>query len=198
MSWLILQMLFCLVLAALLGGLVGWWLRGLGPRDDRRRDEGDWRARLALYKHELDACNEERQKVIGRLEECEHRFVALARRFADAPEPAAPAPAAEKPERKPRCRQSAVTGELAPRRDDLKRIEGVGPKIEQLLNAGGILTWGQLAAATVPSLVALLESAGPHYRVHDPASWPQQASLAASGRWEELDRLQDQLIGGRA
>ena len=34
-----------------------------------------------------------------------------------------------------------------PRKDDLKKVEGIGPKIEGLLNAAGIYTWAQLAAA---------------------------------------------------
>ena len=39
MIWLILQMLTCLALAAALGVLLGWWLRGLGLEDKRRRGE---------------------------------------------------------------------------------------------------------------------------------------------------------------
>jgi hypothetical protein len=43
----------------------------------------------------------------------------------------------------------------------------------------------------------ILSSAGEHYCIHDPKSWPDQAKLASEGRWEELDELQEVLLGGR-
>jgi len=33
--------------------------------------------------------------------------------------------------------------------------------------------------------------------MHDPGSWPQQAGLAAEGKWDELQTLQDNLDGGK-
>ena len=81
--------------------------------------------------------------------------------------------------------------------DDLKVIEGIGPKIEGLLNDDGIHTWRQLADAAVDRLQTVLDRAGPRYRVHDPGTWPQQAGLAAEGRWQELEKLKDELDGGR-
>lgn len=82
-------------------------------------------------------------------------------------------------------------------RDDLKRIEGIGPKIEKLLNENEIYTWQELAQAPVDRLRQILSGAGERYRIHDPKSWPDQAKLAAEGRWKELDELQDVLLGGR-
>ena len=81
--------------------------------------------------------------------------------------------------------------------DDLTRIEGIGPKIAELLNADGIVTFAGLAAASRERLVAILEGGGPRYQMHDPTSWPAQADLAAAGRWDELNELQDRLSGGR-
>lgn len=81
--------------------------------------------------------------------------------------------------------------------DDLKRIEGIGPKIADLLNQAGIFTYAQLAAAAVADLNQILEKAGPRYELADPASWPQQAKLAAVGDWTALDALQETLKGGR-
>lgn len=71
--------------------------------------------------------------------------------------------------------------------DDLTRLEGIGPKICALLHAAGIHTFEQLAAASVARLAEILRAAGPRFRMHDPASWPSQARLAAEGRWAELD-----------
>lgn len=82
-------------------------------------------------------------------------------------------------------------------RDDLTRIEGIGPKIQQLLNDAGIQTWAQLATAPVDRLKNILHLAGERFQIHDPSSWPDQAKLAAEGRWDELDELQDILQGGR-
>lgn len=81
--------------------------------------------------------------------------------------------------------------------DDLKKIEGIGPKIADLLIAGGITSFAELAAATPESIKDILEAAGSQYNVHSPATWPQQAQLAADGKWDELKTLQDELQGGR-
>jgi large subunit ribosomal protein L27 len=84
-----------------------------------------------------------------------------------------------------------------PKLDDLKIVEGVGPKIEQLLIEGGINTWAELAAADVERLKEILEAAGPRYQIHDPSTWPAQAKFAAEGKFDELKEYQDMLIGGR-
>jgi len=81
--------------------------------------------------------------------------------------------------------------------DDLKRIEGIGPKIADMLNAHGILTFAQLAATDVQRLQRILEEAGPRFQLADPESWPEQAKLAAAGDWTALASLQDGLKGGR-
>ncbi|MDX1667013.1 MAG: DUF4332 domain-containing protein [Saprospiraceae bacterium] len=81
--------------------------------------------------------------------------------------------------------------------DDLKAIEGIGPKIAGLLNDAGINTWAELAEAKVDRLNEILEEAGSRYRMHDPTTWPKQAKFAAEGQWEELENYQDQLKGGK-
>jgi len=81
--------------------------------------------------------------------------------------------------------------------DDLKVIEGIGPKIEELLNKQGIYTYQQLADINPVRIAGVLKSAGPRFQIHDPGSWPGQAILAKEGKWEELQKLKDQLIAGR-
>lgn len=81
--------------------------------------------------------------------------------------------------------------------DDLKLVEGIGPKIAEIFNEAGIDTWEALANASVEKLKEILEGAGSRYKMHDPTSWPQQAKLAAEGKFEELEALQDNLKGGR-
>ncbi|WP_420631559.1 helix-hairpin-helix domain-containing protein [Candidatus Leptofilum sp.] len=80
--------------------------------------------------------------------------------------------------------------------DNLKKIEGIGPKIEGILHEAGILTFADLAAATVEHLEKVVrEDAG--IRVAFPDTWPEQAQLAATGEWDKLEALQDSLKGGR-
>ncbi len=84
-----------------------------------------------------------------------------------------------------------------PTPDDLKRVEGVGPKIEALCHDAGIHRFAQLATTPVSELQAILDRAGSRYRIHNPETWPQQAALLAAGRWDEIEELQDRLVGGR-
>ncbi|MEZ4590681.1 MAG: helix-hairpin-helix domain-containing protein [Chloroflexota bacterium] len=80
--------------------------------------------------------------------------------------------------------------------DDLKKIEGIGPKIERILHDAGITTFAALAATSVAQLEQIVrEEAG--IRIAFPDTWPQQASLAAAGDWDALETLQDELKGGR-
>ena len=81
--------------------------------------------------------------------------------------------------------------------DKLTKIEGIGPKIAEHLGAAGIITFADLAGAPISKLKEILENAGPRFKMHSPDTWPQQAQLAADGKWDELDKLQDELDGGR-
>ena len=51
--------------------------------------------------------------------------------------------------------------------------------------------------STADQLKDILTEAGPRYNSHNPSTWPQQAALAAAGKWDELQVLQDELNGGR-
>jgi predicted flap endonuclease-1-like 5' DNA nuclease len=81
--------------------------------------------------------------------------------------------------------------------DDLTLIEGIGPKISALLNQNDVYSFAQLAAAGVQQLQSILSSGGPHFRLADPQTWPEQAQLARDGKWDELKALQDTLTRGR-
>ncbi len=82
--------------------------------------------------------------------------------------------------------------------DNLTKIEGIGPKINELMNGGGIYTFAQLAAASVDRLKEILDGGGSRFQMHDPTTWPQQAAFARDGKWDELQAWQDALDGGRA
>ncbi|TAG56025.1 MAG: hypothetical protein EAZ27_05815 [Cytophagales bacterium] len=85
-----------------------------------------------------------------------------------------------------------------PKPDDLKIIEGIGPKIEELLNNGKIFTFSDLANANFETLKTILVNAGSRFQMHDPTTWPQQSALARDGKFEELKKLQDELNAGKA
>lgn len=90
---------------------------------------------------------------------------------------------------------AAVPQEVA--LDDLKVVEGIGPKIEKLLQDAGIRTWYELGTTPVDRIQGILEVAGPKYRMHAPQTWPQQALMAHQGKWQELKAWQDELLGGK-
>ncbi len=81
-------------------------------------------------------------------------------------------------------------------KDDLTKIEGIGPKIEEVLNASSIKTYKKLATLNVKTLRTILEKAGPRYKNYNPRTWRQQANLAAKGNWDTLKQLQKELKGG--
>ena len=77
--------------------------------------------------------------------------------------------------------------------NDLKAIEGIGPKISELLVENNISTWTALASTSIDQLRTILNSQGAKYKLSDPSTWPQQAQMAADGDWDRLKELQDRL-----
>ncbi|MBX2872874.1 MAG: 50S ribosomal protein L27 [Saprospiraceae bacterium] len=115
-----------------------------------------------------------------------------------AEEPVAAAPAVE--EVKPKTSKSEKITLPSGKKikvDDLKVVEGIGPKIEGLLKDAGINTWAELAGAAIEKVQGILDEAGPRYRMHDPATWAKQAELANDAKWAELEEYQDRLKGGK-
>lgn len=90
-----------------------------------------------------------------------------------------------------------TSAEPVAKTDDLTVIEGIGPKIAELLVAGGIRTFKELAAAKPAAVKAILDAAGKRYQMHDPATWPKQAALARDGKTAELAKLQGELKAGK-
>ena len=83
------------------------------------------------------------------------------------------------------------------KKDDLKKIEGIGPKIASILTEKGIGDFEKLSKVSVKVLEGILKEAGPRYAMHKPGSWPKQAKLASADKWDELKKLQDKLDGGK-
>ena len=81
--------------------------------------------------------------------------------------------------------------------DDLKVVEGIGPKCEEALKAGGIGSWKDLADSTPEKIKEILTAAEGNFSGQVPDTWPKQASMAVAGDWEELEKWQDELDGGK-
>lgn len=82
--------------------------------------------------------------------------------------------------------------------DDLKVVEGIGPKIEGLCHDIGIKTWKALSEAKYDTLKKMLKDAGPRYQMHDPKTWPLQSGMAHKAEWKKLKEWQDSHSHGRA
>lgn len=107
-----------------------------------------------------------------------------------------PSRAAEVPAAEPAAVEAppvTVSAALPP--DDLTLIEGIGPKINSILQAAGVNTFAQLAALEPQQIMSILTAGG--IRLADTSSWPEQASMAARGEMERLHLYQETLKGGR-
>ena len=100
-----------------------------------------------------------------------------------------------KAEKAPKTKKVSAKPEKAV--DDLTKIEGIGKKIAELLQAEKILTFKDLSKASAKKLKGILEAAGSKFQMHDTTSWPKQAKLAAAEKWEELEALQKELLAGK-
>lgn len=110
-----------------------------------------------------------------------------------------PEPKPEKPakQKAPAPAEPTPAPNNASEKDDLTVVEGIGPKIQMLLNQYGIFTYRQLAEADVVRLKEILGAAGPQLAMHDPGTWPSQANLAANDQWDTLKSVQGFLKGGK-
>ena len=111
------------------------------------------------------------------------------------PEPVVEAPAPEPVVETVAAAAPVVSAEV--KADDLRKIEGIGPKIAELLNNAGIMTFAALSTTSTDRIKEVLAEAGKRYTMHDPTTWPKQAEMAAAGQWDELNKWQDELDGGK-
>ena len=84
----------------------------------------------------------------------------------------------------------------AAKADDLKKIEGVGPKAAEAMVAAGLDTFAKVAKAKPEAIATILSEASSNLAHLVTDTWPKQAKLAADGKWDELKELQDKLDGG--
>lgn len=102
------------------------------------------------------------------------------------------APAAPKAEAK----KEAPAKATKVKGDDMRKIEGIGPKIAEKLAEAGIASFADLAKSEVSKLQEVLDAAGSRYASRNPSTWPMQADLAAAAKWDELKDLQARIENG--
>jgi predicted flap endonuclease-1-like 5' DNA nuclease len=78
--------------------------------------------------------------------------------------------------------------------DDLKLVEGIGPKIEELFHAAGLKTWASVAASKPARLKEILVAAGEKFQMHNPGTWPKQCQMMVDDRWAELKEYQEERL----
>ena len=144
----------------------------LAVKSSAPKNDSDQTAEIDALKHTNDKLNQE-------LEDCRKRGVAAS------------------------ANKSSVSGSpvvstgKSTDSDDLTKIEGIGKKIQEHLNNGGIWNFEQLSKTKLSKLQQILDTAGPAYTMHDPGTWPEQSKLAQNGHWEKLEKWQSELKGGR-
>jgi predicted flap endonuclease-1-like 5' DNA nuclease len=144
-------------LMLVIGLLIGWLVEWL-------IDVFFWRRRQGRSLDKLTACQDDLGAAKSQLNACYRQVTDLQAQLAE--------------------RSAVIDSYTAP--DDLTRVEGIGPKIAEILAAGGINSFGQLAEMRVDSLQEMLTAAGGRYRLANPGTWPEQARLAARGDWDKL------------
>jgi small subunit ribosomal protein S1 len=101
------------------------------------------------------------------------------------------APAEEVKEPKAKATKAKAAG------DDLKIVEGIGPKIEEILHAAGIDSFATLATKSADEVREILLAQGSRFKMFDPETWAEQAQLAADGKMDELEALKKELNAGK-
>ena len=96
----------------------------------------------------------------------------------------------------PAAKAKVAAKKATTKADDLKKIEGAGPKAAEALVNAGLDTFAKVADAKAEDLSNILSEASSRLSHIVTVTWPKQARLAADGKWDELKELQDRLDGG--
>ncbi|MCW8981805.1 MULTISPECIES: 50S ribosomal protein L21 [Altibacter] len=109
---------------------------------------------------------------------------------------AAPAKAKAEPKKETKTAAPKAAAKKADKADDLKKIEGVGPKAAEAMVNAGLDTFAKVAKAKPEAIAEILTEASSRLSHLVTDTWPKQAKLAAEGKWDELTALQEKLDGG--
>lgn len=165
---------------------------------DQTAEITDLRMKISALEADLESKAKSLHKAKDDLIMCESERNALREQVGDKGKGGAAVKAAAKAPAAPPAAKTITFNGTKYNWDDLKIVEGIGPKIAELLNNAGITTWEQLAVTSPYRLREILDAGGSQFNISVPDSWPNQADLAAKEDWDALKKLQDELDGGKA
>ncbi|MCD6556236.1 MAG: hypothetical protein J7K64_03495 [Bacteroidales bacterium] len=204
----IFEIIIMLFGAAILGFFIGWFLKNnkitelqgyidaLEDKNNRLQTDYNKNERLLIEcQTEKRKAEAEKQQIEKLLINCEGKLtlsdIELAKNKIESTSQTLVSAPKTKAKAKTKTKTKVKT-------DNLKRIEGIGPKIASILKEAKIDTFVKLSKAKAEKISDLLvKTGGNSYNRFDPLTWPEQAKLAAEEKWEELKKLQDELKGGR-
>ncbi len=198
MWWLLGEILLCLLIAFILGAIIGCLIcRLFGGEDNTheaeleacRKKRTELEAALAACKKRSDKLEAELKAANEKLDGLNSAIDSTAAAFAYA---AGTSSAAGEP---PVVAAAAAPLPSASTKDDLKKIWGIGRKIEELLNENGIFTFAQVAATAEERFRDILLASGNKqlHQIANEETWAEQAEMAARGAWNELKAYQEKL-----
>ncbi len=165
------------------------------------------RKKSSSLQTELDQCRKKSSSLQSELDACRSKTGTLQRDLdaclaSKAKAPAAPAAPTPPPASSNMGFAAVPTPPPAPeppkkvgawaklKEDNLQFIEGIGPKMNEVLNDNGVSTWAKLADQDRDSLKAILAKYGDKYQIIEPGDWPRQAKFATDGDWDGLIKYQ--------
>ncbi|SEC53971.1 hypothetical protein SAMN04489761_3268 [Tenacibaculum sp. MAR_2009_124] len=189
------------ILCAILGYLLG---RLFGNKNSNNKDEDSHDA-IAKLEADLEACKKQKSVLKADLQECYKVKLDLEKGLssedssinANLGAAAFSGGSVSSDVAFDAAAAKAIFGKKI-KHNDLKIIEGIGPKIEGLFHNFDIKTWKDLSNTSIEKCQEVLNSGGDRYRIHKPGTWPEQAKFAYEGKWKELQEWQDKLNGGKA
>ena len=191
MNWCILIPLLVGLISAILGYLLG---RLFG---NNNKESEAYIARISQLESDLEACKKSRNTLENDLQSAKDSITKLSADD-DVHISSFSAPVKDVPAVFFSADAAKAAFGKKVKQDDLKIVEGIGPKIEQLFHGFEIKTWKALSETSVEKCKEVLKSGGDRFKMHNPGTWPKQAQLAYEGKWKELVEWQDKLDGGKA
>jgi len=183
------------LLGLILGRLIwGKWVRKYRELED---DHARANSRINDLKKKLNACDKEKDALSSEIRDYKHqlstakaKISSLSANQTDTKRLSATA-SVPTPLRSSPTKVSDTSDKYSKvSNDNLQIIEGIGPKMEQVLKENGIKNFNLLSKNNTENLKTILNRYGDKYKIIDPKDWAQQATLADNRKWDELMSFQ--------
>lgn len=77
--------------------------------------------------------------------------------------------------------------------NDIQKINGIGPKLEEVLHGSNIKSFQDILDTPMDTLKDIIKNAGSNFSLIDPSTWHDQAAIAVRGAWDEFEKFQDNM-----